>query len=122
MPQRHLPFFPAGVTDITPELAFRKEDGQVTYFNGHMPVFIHEEGDKATFRMITSQFCVNGNVKQADIVRAFGVTTKSREAFREAVSREGACGVLCPTPRARAGGLDRAGGGRDRGAPRCRDE
>ena len=58
MPQRHLPFFPAGVTDITPELAFRKEDGQVTYFNGHMPVFIHEEGDKATFRMITSQFCV----------------------------------------------------------------
>ena len=100
MPQRHLPFFPAGVTDITPELAFRKEDGQVTYFNGHMPVFIHEEGDKATFRMITSQFCVNGNVKQADIVRAFGVTTKSREAFREAVSREGACGVLCPTPRA----------------------
>jgi hypothetical protein len=36
--------------------------------------------------------------KQADIVRAFGVTTKSREAFREAVSREGACGVLCPTP------------------------
>lgn len=50
MPQRHLPFFPAGVTDITPELAFRKEDGQVTYFNGHMPVFVHEEGDKATFR------------------------------------------------------------------------
>jgi hypothetical protein len=50
MPQRHLPFFPPGVTDITPEFAFRKEDGQVTYFNGHMPVFIHEEGDKATFR------------------------------------------------------------------------
>jgi hypothetical protein len=29
MPQRHLPFFPAGVTDITPELAFQKENGQV---------------------------------------------------------------------------------------------
>ena len=71
MPQRQLPLFPQGVTHITPELAFMKEDGRVTYFNGHMPVFIHEN-DRATFRMITSQFCVNGNTRQADIVRVFG--------------------------------------------------
>jgi len=71
-----LPFFPQGVTHITAELAFTKQDAQVTDFNGHMPVFIHEE-DRATFRMITGQFCVNGNAKQADIVRAFGVTTIS---------------------------------------------
>jgi hypothetical protein len=31
----------------------------------------------ATFRMITSQFYVNGHVKQSDIVRAFGVTSIS---------------------------------------------
>jgi len=41
MPQMHLPFFPEGVEHITSALAFEKKDGQVTYFNGHMPVFIH---------------------------------------------------------------------------------
>ena len=74
MPQMHLPFFPDGVEHITSELAFEKKDGQVTYFNGHMPVFIHAEDDIRTFRMITAQFCINGNVKQAEISRAFGIT------------------------------------------------
>ncbi len=74
MPQMHLPFFPDGVEHITSELAVQKEDGQVTYFNGHMPVFIHAENDLRTFRMITAQFCANGNAKQADIARTFGVT------------------------------------------------
>jgi transposase-like protein len=74
MPQMNLPFFPDGVEHITSELAFEKKDGQVTYFNGHMPVFVHAEEDIATFRMITAQFCLNGNAKQADISRAFGIT------------------------------------------------
>jgi transposase-like protein len=73
MPQMHLPFFPEGVEHITAELAVEKKDAQVTYFNGHMPVFIHAEDDIATFRMITAQFCLNGNAKQADICRAFGL-------------------------------------------------
>jgi transposase len=74
MPQIQLPIFPAGVTSITSGLAFQKSNGQVTYFNGLMPVFIHEEADLATFRMITSQFCINGNTTQAQISRAFGVS------------------------------------------------
>ncbi len=74
MPQMHLPFFPDGVEHITAELAFEKKDARVTYFNGHMPVFVHAEEDTATFRMITAQFCINGNAKQAEISRAFGVT------------------------------------------------
>ena len=84
MPQMHLPFFPEGVKHITSELAFEKKDGQVTYFNGHMPVFVHAEDDIRTFRMITAQFCVNGNAKQADIARAFGVTLIS---IKRAVKR-----------------------------------
>ena len=59
--------FPTGVTHITSELAFEKKDGCITYFNGHMPVFTHGEKDVATFRMITSQFCVSGYAKQSDI-------------------------------------------------------
>ncbi len=74
MPQMHLPFFPDGVEHITSELACEKKHGQVTYFNGHMPVFVHDEQDIQTFRMITAQFCINGNATQADIARAFGVT------------------------------------------------
>lgn len=74
MPQGILPFFPDGVTEISEALAFKRKDGKVVYFNYQMPVFIHDEGDHATFQMITSQFCVNGNAKQAEIVRAFGVT------------------------------------------------
>jgi DNA invertase Pin-like site-specific DNA recombinase len=77
MLQRQLPIFPESSTPITPELGFYKRDGQVIYVNGSMPVFIHAETDDATFRMITAQFCVNGNAKQAEIVRAFGVTAIS---------------------------------------------
>ena len=73
MPQLHLPLFPEGVTHITADLAVEKKDGRVTYFNGFMPIFTHDENDIRTFRMITSQFCCSGHVKEVDIVRAFGV-------------------------------------------------
>ena len=77
MSQLQLPIFPEGVTQITSELAFKKQEGRVAYFNGLMPVFVHDENDVATFRMITSQFCINGNAQQVDIVQAFGVTAVS---------------------------------------------
>jgi len=98
MPQRHLPFFPQGVSYITRELAFSKKNGQVTYFNGHMPVFIHDAEDIATFRMITSQFCVNGNAKQADIARAFGVTTISVKRAVKLYRERGHQGFYAPRP------------------------
>jgi hypothetical protein len=57
MLQTAFPFFPEGVTQITALLAFCKQDGQITYFNGAMPVFVHEADDPDSFRMITAQFC-----------------------------------------------------------------
>lgn len=74
MPHKQLPLFPEGMKPITANLAVEKRDGQVTYFNGQLPVFSHAEEDRRTFRMITAQFCINGTAKQADIARAFGVT------------------------------------------------
>jgi hypothetical protein len=74
MPQLQLPMFPMGVTPITALLAFIKEEGHITYFNGSLPVFSHTEEDTQSFRMITAQFCVNGHTQQMEIVRAFGVT------------------------------------------------
>jgi hypothetical protein len=41
MPQLQLPMFPVGVTPITSLLAFIKEEGNITYFNGSLPVFSH---------------------------------------------------------------------------------
>ncbi len=56
MPQMQLPLFPDGVKNITSELGFEKRDGQVTYFNGSMPVFVHAENDIPTFRMDREAF------------------------------------------------------------------
>lgn len=73
MPQVQLPIFPTGTTHITPELAFEQREGQVVYFNGHLPVFVHEAKDLGSFRMFTSQLIVNGTATQGQIVKAFGV-------------------------------------------------
>lgn len=73
MPQIQLPIFPEGIVHLSSELAVKQENGQVVYFNGMLPVFTHAAEDIKTFRMITSQFCVNGIVKEVDISRAFGI-------------------------------------------------
>jgi transposase len=96
MPQLQLPMFPNGVTHITSELAFEKRDGRITYFNGHMPVFTHEESDIATFRMITSQFCESGYARQRDIIRAFGVTSISVKRSVKLYREKGTKGFYAP--------------------------
>jgi hypothetical protein len=96
MPQLQLPMFPEGVTHITNQLAVMKKDGQVTYFNGHMPVFSHAETDIQTFRMITSQFCVSGHVKQSDIIRTFGVTSISVKRSVKIYRENGPKGFYAP--------------------------
>jgi transposase-like protein len=73
MTQMVLPIFPEGTTMITPVLGFEKREGQVYYFHGGIPVFSHAEEDIRSFKMFVSQLVVNGNCKQADIVRAFGI-------------------------------------------------
>jgi transposase-like protein len=73
MPQVQLPIFPEGVTHITSEIAFQRREGKVCYFNGHLPVFIHECEDLAAFRLFSSQLVINGNATQSEIARAFGV-------------------------------------------------
>jgi len=92
MPQMHLPIFPEGVTNITPLLAFIKKEGQITYFNGHMPVFIHDEHGLRTFRMITSQFIVNGNVKQSQIARVFGLPLITVKRYTKLYREKGPAG------------------------------
>ncbi|MCF6312495.1 MAG: hypothetical protein L3J39_08585 [Verrucomicrobiales bacterium] len=55
MPQLQLPIFRDGVTQITSELGYAKEDGQLVFYNGSLPIFSHEESDLGSFKMILSQ-------------------------------------------------------------------
>lgn len=57
---------------------------------------MHDVGDLASFRMITSQLYINGSVSQAEICRAFGVSKisvlRSVKLYRE----KGMAGFFAP--------------------------
>lgn len=72
-----LPLFPAEATLINRLVAVQKKEQTVYYFNGSMPIFMHNENDIDSFRYITSQLIVNGVCKQKDIVNCFGVSLVS---------------------------------------------
>ena len=99
MPQLQLPMFPLGVTHITALLAFIKKEGNITYFNGSLPVFSHQEEDNQSFKMITAQFCVNGHTQQVEIARAFGVTPISVKRSVKLYREEGPGGFYKPKKR-----------------------
>ncbi len=69
-----LPIFPPGLNYINDHVGFEERDGQVYYFHGMMPVFSHAKEDLASFRFITSQLVVGGNVKLIEISKAFGIS------------------------------------------------
>lgn len=68
-----LPIFHEGTHLITASLGYNCTGGTITYVQGMMPVFSHAANDMASFKMIVSQFYVNGNAKQVDLVKAFGI-------------------------------------------------
>ena len=96
MPQMMLPIFPDDVVYLNPYLAVQKGNGQITYFNGVMPVFSHAEEDIDSFQMITSQFCCSGIVKQADVARAFGVSDISVMRAVKRYRERGPAGFYAP--------------------------
>jgi hypothetical protein len=101
MPQLQLPIFPDGLTSITEDLAFQREDGEVVYFHGLMPVFQHDEKDLRSFRMFTSQLIARGTVRQRDIVQAFGVPLATVKRYMKLHRQQGAAGFYRP-PRRRS--------------------
>jgi transposase-like protein len=92
MPQLQLPFFPHGATNINERLGFMREDDQVTYIYGHLPVFMHSTEDLQTFRMITSQFYINGSATQSELCRAFGVSAISIKRAVKLYRKKGPAG------------------------------
>jgi len=87
--QMQLPIFEDGTHLITRDLGYQRQDGQITYLQGVMPVFVHSITDVASFQMISSQFYVNGLVKQMDIVRAFGIKPLALKRWVKKYREEG---------------------------------
>lgn len=99
MPQIQLPVFPAGSTEINEDLAFERRDNEVTYFNGHLPVFRHAADDLASFRFFTSGLIVNGTATQSEIVKAFGVSLTTVKRCTKKYRQNGGKGFFAPPPR-----------------------
>ena len=94
MPQVQLPIFPAGVTHINSEVAFQEREGKVYYFNGHLPVFVHDKSALSTFRLFSTQLVINGNATQAEISRAFGVPLVTVKRYVKLFREAGAAAFL----------------------------
>jgi transposase-like protein len=105
MPQVQLPIFPAGVTHINSEVAFEERDGKVYYFNGHLPVFVHEKGALSTFRLFSTQLVINGNATQAEISRAFGVPLVTVKRYVKLYREAGAAAFFAPAKKRSASKL-----------------
>lgn len=97
MPQMHLPFFPKGQTPINPDLAFERRGDWVLYYNGGRGVVTkHKVNDVATFRATVSEFCHSEVATQAEIVRAFGVTSNYLKRGVKLYDRQGPGGFYEP--------------------------
>lgn len=94
MPQVQLPLFPEGAIELSSHLAVQVRDGRVGYFYGHLPVFVHDQTDLRTFRLITSQFIVNGVVKEAEVIRAFGLPPITVKRYVKLFRTKGTAGFF----------------------------
>ena len=104
MPQAILPFIPPGTTPITDVLHVCREGDMWSYFCGVQPVFQHPESDRRSFWMFTSQLICQGQCKQVDIVRAFGVSTASVKRYVKRY-RQGGIAAFYEPRRGRGGSV-----------------
>jgi transposase len=98
MPQSLLPLIPDGATPINDLVSVVRENGEWTYFLGVLPVFSHAEEDRRSFRMFTAQLVCQATCRQADIVRAFGVSGNSVKRSVKKYRTEGIEGFYRPRP------------------------
>jgi len=73
-----------------------QRDGEWFYFCGTQAVFHHAESDLRSFRMFTAQLCFHGTCKQAEIIKAFGVSKSSVVRSVNKYREEGIVGFYKP--------------------------
>ncbi|MCK4640038.1 MAG: helix-turn-helix domain-containing protein [Candidatus Marinimicrobia bacterium] len=94
MPQMLLPFFPEEITLINELIGFVKKGDYVYYFNGQMPIYLHSSDDYQSFKMFVSQLYICGNASQAEIVRAFGISSSGLKRWVKKYQAEGSSGFF----------------------------
>src|SRR5689334_14662083 len=106
MPQMVLPIFPKDITFINNSLAFCRSDGKIYYFyEGPNPVFVHDENDIQTFRMIVSQFYITGKASQSEIIKAFAIPPVTLKRCVKLYREEGPAGFYKPIIRIRGAAI-----------------
>jgi biotin operon repressor len=96
IPQAILPLIPPGSTSITETLSVFREDEYWTYYCGLNPIFVHRQEDQSSFRMFTSQLACQGQCKQVEIERAFGVSSNSVKRNVKKYRQEGIAAFYAP--------------------------
>ncbi|MCD4676297.1 MAG: hypothetical protein K8S18_09935 [Desulfobacula sp.] len=94
MPQTFFPIFPDDSVYLNSDIAIKTINEIVFYFNGLMPIYQHHKDDYRSFRYISSQLYVLGNVKQVEIVKTFNVSKESVKRWVKVYKEEGASGFF----------------------------
>ncbi|MBU1682841.1 hypothetical protein KJ742_02755 [Patescibacteria group bacterium] len=92
-----LPLFSEEVSLINSLIGYAKREGKVYYFNGQMPLFIHDEKDGDSFKMFMAQLYVTGNATQSEINKAFGMNPINMKRWVKKYKEEGAGGFYRKT-------------------------
>ena len=71
---------------------YQKDADTIVYFYGTLPVFSHAVDDLKSFRMICAQFFVNGNVKQIELIKTFGLNPLAVKRWVKKYREEGPAG------------------------------
>jgi transposase-like protein len=94
MPQILFPFFPDGLTHINPNIAFKRKEGRIEYYNGASVFARHDEADYDAFKAKIGELCAIGLVTQAEAARAFGVTSTSLKRATKLYLKSGTKGFF----------------------------
>lgn len=86
--QPTLPLLPHGATPISENVCVHRGNGQWTYYHNLLPIYVHDEGDDAHFRLTTALMLRAGLCRACEIERVFGVThNKVMRARRQLAER-----------------------------------
>ena len=100
-----LPIFHEGTHLITPNLGYQREGDEIVYLHGMMPVFQHATDDMQSFKLIVSQIYINGNARQSELVRAFGINPLALKRWVKKYREEGAKAFYKNTRQRRKGAV-----------------
>lgn len=96
MPTTLFPVFPEGSVYLNSSIAVKPFEDYIYYFNGEMPMYKHHKEDYKSFRFITSQMVVLGNIKQIDIIKVFKVSKASVKRWVKVYREKGPEGFFHP--------------------------